>query len=200
MRGRVKKLSELASEQHAERAGRAAENETLSADIPEIGIAGFRRYRKMSAYGVKVLYEIEWYRVRNLSPPRLYKIMIEIEGLLLPAAGKAVRQSNRTGQLPDSGKCSGGGRNPRSVFCTAFNDMKWRRKASWHSTTTPPLRASGVRTGKKNPINVNDGKKEKYYCLDMFPYPSGSGLHVGHWRGYVISDVWSRYQLLKENM
>ncbi|MCI5962990.1 MAG: leucine--tRNA ligase, partial [Clostridia bacterium] len=38
---------------------------------------------------------------------------------------------------------------------------------------------------------------EKYYCLDMFPYPSGSGLHVGHWRGYVISDVWSRYQMLK---
>ncbi|MDR3867839.1 MAG: leucine--tRNA ligase [Fusicatenibacter sp.] len=50
---------------------------------------------------------------------------------------------------------------------------------------------------EKNPINVNDGKKEKYYCLDMFPYPSGNGLHVGHWRGYVISDVWSRYQLLK---
>ena len=36
----------------------------------------------------------------------------------------------------------------------------------------------------------------KYYCLDMFPYPSGSGLHVGHWRGYVLSDVWSRYQTL----
>lgn len=48
-----------------------------------------------------------------------------------------------------------------------------------------------------NPINVYDGKKQKYYCLDMFPYPSGSGLHVGHWRGYVISDVWSRYQVLK---
>ncbi len=48
-----------------------------------------------------------------------------------------------------------------------------------------------------NPINVNDGKKPKYYCLDMFPYPSGSGLHVGHWRGYVISDVWSRYKLLQ---
>ncbi len=48
----------------------------------------------------------------------------------------------------------------------------------------------------KNPVNVDDGKKPKYYCLDMFPYPSGNGLHVGHWRGYVISDVWSRYKML----
>ena len=46
------------------------------------------------------------------------------------------------------------------------------------------------------PVNINDGKKPKYYCLDMFPYPSGIGLHVGHWRGYVISDVWSRYKML----
>lgn len=50
---------------------------------------------------------------------------------------------------------------------------------------------------EKSPVNVNDGKRPKYYCLDMFPYPSGSGLHVGHWRGYVISDVWSRYKILK---
>lgn len=49
----------------------------------------------------------------------------------------------------------------------------------------------------ENPINRDKEGKEKYYCLDMFPYPSGSGLHVGHWRGYVISDVWSRYQILK---
>jgi leucyl-tRNA synthetase len=44
--------------------------------------------------------------------------------------------------------------------------------------------------------DVNDTKK-KYYCLDMFPYPSGSGLHVGHHRGYVLSDVWSRYKTIQ---
>ncbi|MFT6765514.1 MAG: leucyl-tRNA synthetase [Alteromonas naphthalenivorans] len=40
-------------------------------------------------------------------------------------------------------------------------------------------------------------KDKKYYCLDMFPYPSGSGLHVGHWRGYVFSDVYARIKWLE---
>ena len=48
----------------------------------------------------------------------------------------------------------------------------------------------------EHPVNTYDEKKQKYYCLDMFPYPSGAGLHVGHWRGYVISDCISRYQLM----
>ena len=39
--------------------------------------------------------------------------------------------------------------------------------------------------------------KGNYYCLDMFPYPSGSGLHVGHWRGYVLSDVYARVKWLE---
>jgi leucyl-tRNA synthetase len=39
--------------------------------------------------------------------------------------------------------------------------------------------------------------RPKYYCLDMFPYPSGSGLHVGHWRSYVLPDCWSRYKWLQ---
>lgn len=48
-----------------------------------------------------------------------------------------------------------------------------------------------------NPVNKPSKGKKNYYCLDMFPYPSGSGLHVGHWRGYVLSDVWSRYKVLQ---
>ena len=58
------------------------------------------------------------------------------------------------------------------------------------------IEAKWTKKWEENPINVNDGKKDKYYCLDMFPYPSGNGLHVGHWRGYVISDVWSRYKMM----
>lgn len=50
---------------------------------------------------------------------------------------------------------------------------------------------------ENNPVNTPSEDKENYYCLDMFPYPSGNGLHVGHWRGYVLSDVWSRYKILQ---
>ena len=44
---------------------------------------------------------------------------------------------------------------------------------------------------------TRDSGRPKYFCLDMFPYPSGEGLHVGHWRGYVLSDVWSRFMTLQ---
>ena len=36
--------------------------------------------------------------------------------------------------------------------------------------------------------------KPKYYVLDMYPYPSGAGLHVGHPLGYIASDIYSRYK------
>jgi len=42
-----------------------------------------------------------------------------------------------------------------------------------------------------------DLSKPKYYVLDMFPYPSGAGLHVGHPLGYIASDIYSRYKRLK---
>jgi leucyl-tRNA synthetase len=43
----------------------------------------------------------------------------------------------------------------------------------------------------------NISEKEKFYVLDMFPYPSGAGLHVGHPLGYIASDIYSRYKRLK---
>ena len=42
-----------------------------------------------------------------------------------------------------------------------------------------------------------DSSKEKFYVLDMFPYPSGAGLHVGHPLGYIASDIYARYKKLQ---
>ena len=42
-----------------------------------------------------------------------------------------------------------------------------------------------------------DASKEKFYVLNMFPYPSGAGLHVGHPLGYIASDIYARYKRLK---
>ena len=46
-------------------------------------------------------------------------------------------------------------------------------------------------------INSKQSYKGKFYCLDMFPYPSAHGVHVGHWRGYVLSDIYARQKWLE---
>jgi len=43
----------------------------------------------------------------------------------------------------------------------------------------------------------DDKKKKKYYILDMFPYPSGAGLHVGHPKGYIATDVFARMKMMQ---
>ncbi len=64
--------------------------------------------------------------------------------------------------------------NPRSI------EQKWQQ----------------IWKDKKSYQVENDSAKPKYYVLDMFPYPSGAGLHVGHPLGYIASDIYSRYKRL----
>ena len=60
-------------------------------------------------------------------------------------------------------------------------ETKWQRL--WHEKQT--FRA------------VADGEKPKYFCLEMFPYPSGSGLHVGHLKNYVPTDAFCRFKSMQ---
>ncbi|MDR2120176.1 MAG: leucine--tRNA ligase [Tannerella sp.] len=64
-----------------------------------------------------------------------------------------------------------------------FKDIEKTWRETWRET--------GVYAVTENPA------KPKYYVLDMFPYPSGAGLHVGHPLGYIASDIYSRYKRLR---
>lgn len=64
-----------------------------------------------------------------------------------------------------------------------FREIEQKWQAAW--------KKNGTYKTEVNP------EKPKFYVLDMFPYPSGAGLHVGHPLGYIASDIYSRYKRLK---
>ena len=66
-----------------------------------------------------------------------------------------------------------------------FKDIEAKWQAYWESHATFRV-----------PVKV-DTSKPKYYVLDMFPYPSGEGLHVGHPVGYTASDIYARYKRMR---
>ena len=62
-------------------------------------------------------------------------------------------------------------------------EIKWQSYWQTHKTFRTPEEV--------------DTSKPKYYVLDMFPYPSGAGLHVGHPEGYTATDITARYKRMK---
>ncbi len=66
-------------------------------------------------------------------------------------------------------------------------EKKWQRYWDEHKT----FRTAGPGEPGFDP------NKPKYYVLDMFPYPSGAGLHVGHPEGYTATDIMARYRRMK---
>ncbi|MFH1005407.1 MAG: class I tRNA ligase family protein, partial [Bacteroidota bacterium] len=69
-----------------------------------------------------------------------------------------------------------------------FRDIENRWQEYWAENKTFAV---------QNPSSFERNEMPKYYVLDMFPYPSGAGLHVGHPLGYIASDIVSRYKRLK---
>ena len=64
-----------------------------------------------------------------------------------------------------------------------FNDIEQKWQKAWEEANAYAV--------------SNESAKPHFYVLDMFPYPSGAGLHVGHPLGYIASDIYSRYKRLK---
>ncbi len=64
-----------------------------------------------------------------------------------------------------------------------FSDIEQLARQKWHDNAIYKVE--------------NSSNKPKYYVLDMFPYPSGAGLHVGHPLGYIFSDIYARYKRMK---
>ena len=79
------------------------------------------------------------------------------------------------------------GTTPTFKYCAEIaNELESRWQSKWAEDGLDTI---------GNPSDEGfDATKPKFYCLDMFPYPSGAGLHVGHPVGYIGSDIISRFK------
>ena len=70
-------------------------------------------------------------------------------------------------------------------------EKKWQKY--WEENQT--YKTQEPRTeSRENGQPSTDNQQPKFYVLDMFPYPSGAGLHVGHPLGYIASDIYARFK------
>lgn len=76
------------------------------------------------------------------------------------------------------------------------NDLTTSSSTDFSNDFAEKWQKKWLEAGLHQTPNLTDYSK-KFYCLDMFPYPSGSGLHVGHVEGYTASDILSRYKRMK---
>ena len=74
-------------------------------------------------------------------------------------------------------------------------EKKWQQK--WVEQKTYKVTEDESKQEQKTYKVTEDESKQKFYVLNMFPYPSGAGLHVGHPLGYIASDIYARYKRLQ---
>ena len=83
-----------------------------------------------------------------------------------------------------------------AIFAGKSETNRYEELWSTISRRSSPSGSAAGRTDKTYKVET-DPSRPKFYVLDMFPYPSGAGLHVGHPLGYIASDIYSRYKRLR---
>ena len=81
------------------------------------------------------------------------------------------------------------------AYMTKYNPSKIEKK--WHTIWYTASQSSPRQSASSSRSSATSADKPKYYVLDMFPYPSGDGLHMGHTESYTASDIIYRYKKLQ---